>query len=190
MKISAVFVDRDGVLNEHLPADYVKSPDELVVLPGVALSVRRLNDAGLPVIVISNQQGVGKGLMTMADLQAIEARMADALADEAGARIDRCYYCTDLKSAHSPRRKPEPGMLLEAAAAFGLILRETVFLGDSPTDIAAGRAAGVGATILLLSGGTHLDRVPAIMPPPDFIFADLAMAVDWILERRQREYPS
>lgn len=186
MKISAVFLDRDGVLNKHLPAEYVKSPDELIVLPGVAAAVRRMNDVGLPVIVISNQQGVGKGLMTEADLQAVEARMEEALLQEAGARIDRCYYCTDLKSAHSLRRKPEPGMLIEAAAAFGLTLRETVFLGDSPTDIAAGHAAGVGAAILLLSGGTRLEGVSAITPPPNFVFADLPTAVDWILDP-QRE---
>lgn len=187
MKISAVFLDRDGVLNKHLPADYVKSPDEFVVLPGVALSVRRLNDAGLPVIVISNQQGVGKGLMTLSDLQAIEAHMEDALTHEAGARVDRCYYCTDVKSANSPRRKPAPGMLLEAAADFGLTLGETVFVGDSPTDIAAGQAAGVGATVLLLSGGTRAEGVPAVVPPPDFVFADLPAAVDWVLDRHQRE---
>jgi len=187
MKISAVFLDRDGVLNKHLPADYVKSPDELFVLPGVALSVRRLNDAGLPVIVISNQQGVGKGLMTWDDLQAIESRMEEALAHEAGARIDRCYYCTDLKSANSPRRKPEPGMLREAGAEFGLTLTETVFLGDSPTDIAAGRAAGVGATILLLSGGTRAEGVAALEPAPDFVFADLPAAVVWILEKHQEK---
>lgn len=181
MKISAVFLDRDGVLNKHLPADYVKSSAELTVLPGAAAAVRRLNDAGLPVILISNQQGVGKGLMTMADLHAVEAHMQEALAQEAGARIDRCYYSTELKSANSPRRKPEPGMLLEAAADFKLILAETVFLGDSPTDIAAGQAAGVAATVLLLSGGTGLDAVAAIAPPPDFVFADLPSAVDWIL---------
>ncbi len=184
MKISAVLLDRDGVLNRHLPADYVKSPDELVVLPGVAAAVRRLNDAGLPVIVISNQQGVGKGVMTVDDLKAVEARMEDALAHEAGARIDRCYYCTDLKSTGSPRRKPEPGMLLEAAAAFSVPLAETVFLGDSPTDIAAGRAAGVGATLLLLSGGTRPAGVAAIDPAPDFVFADLPTAVSWILEHQ------
>lgn len=190
MKISAVFLDRDGVLNQYMPADYVKSPDELIVLPGVAAAVRRLNDARLPVIVISNQQGVGKGLMTLADLKAIEARMEEALAQEAGAHIDRCFYCTDLKSASSPRRKPEPGMLHEAAAAFGLTLADTVFLGDSPTDIAAGRAAGVGATVLLLSGGTRPEGLAAVTPAPDFVFAGLPAAVSWILERHPGEHPS
>ena len=182
MKLEAVFLDRDGVLNPHIPGDYLKSADDLALLPGVAQAVRRLNDAGLRVIVISNQQGVGKGVMTMADLAAIEQRMAALLAQEAGAHLDRAYYCTDLAHVQSPRRKPEPGMLLEAAQEFGLTLANTVFLGDSPTDIQAGHAAGVGATILLLSGGTRPDQVAAIQPPPDFVFADLPAAVDWILE--------
>ena len=143
MKISAVFLDRDGVLNPHIPGGYLLSADELVVLPGVAQAVRRLNDAGLPVIVISNQQGVGKGMMTRDDLTAIERRMdGGACGSEAGARIERCYYSTELASANSPRRKPGPGMLLEAAEDFGLNLPETVFAGDSPTDIQAGHAGG------------------------------------------------
>jgi D-glycero-D-manno-heptose 1,7-bisphosphate phosphatase len=182
MKLEAVFLDRDGVLNPHIPGDYLKSADDLVLLPGVAAAVRRLNDARLPVIVISNQQGVGKGVMTMDDLLAIEGRMAGLLAQEAGARLDRAFYSTELAQVQSPRRKPGPGMLLEAAEEFGLTLAHTVFLGDSPTDLQAGQAAGVGATILLLSGGTHLSQVSAIHPPPDLVFADLTAAVDWILK--------
>ncbi len=182
LKISGVFLDRDGVLNPHIPGGYLQSADALVVLPGVAQAVRRLNDAGLPVILISNQQGVGKGLMTLADLLAIEARMAEALAHEAGAHLDRCYYSTALASENSPRRKPGPGMLLEAAHDFGLTLANTVFAGDSPTDIAAGHAAGVGSTVLLLSGGTRAYAPGDFMPAPQFVFPDLLVFVDWILE--------
>ena len=182
MILEAVFLDRDGVLNPHIPGGYLQSADELVVLPGVAQAVRRLNDAGLPVIVISNQQGVGKGLLTLAALMAIERRLEEALAQEAGARLDRCYYSTELKSANSPRRKPEPGMLLEAAQEFGLTLAHTVFAGDSPTDIAAGHAAGVGKTILLLSGGTQTYTEGDMTPAPDLIFPNLATMTDWLLE--------
>ena len=184
MKLEAVFLDRDGVLNPHIPGGYLQSADELVVLPGVAWAIRRLNAEGLPVIVISNQQGVGKGLMTMDDLRAIERRMAEALAHEAGARIDRCYYSTELASENSPRRKPQPGMLLEAAEAFGLTLAHTVFAGDSPTDIQAGRAAGVGKTILLLSGGTASYSAGDWKPGPDMVFHTLPEMVDWLLENR------
>ena len=183
--IEAVFLDRDGVLNPHIPGDYLKSADDLVVLPGVAQAVRRLNDAGLLVIVISNQQGVGKGVMTLDDLLGIEQRMASALAHEAGAHLDRCYYSTELASANSMRRKPGPGMLLEAASDFGLTLTQAIFAGDSPTDIQAGHAAGVGKTILLLSGGTSAFAEGDWSPAPDMIFADLPTMTDWLLENNR-----
>ena len=183
MKVSAVFLDRDGVLNPHIPGGYLQSADDLVVLPGVAQAVRRLNDAGLPVLVISNQQGVGKGLMTRDDLTAIERRMEEALHNEAGARIDRSYYSTELAPANSPRRKPGPGMLLEAGQDFGLTLAETVFAGDAPTDIRAGHAAHVGATLLLLSGGTTSYAPGDMDPAPDYVFRNLPDAVTWILEQ-------
>ena len=180
--LEAVFLDRDGVLNPHIPGGYLESASDLVLLPGVARAVRRINEIGLPVIVISNQQGVGKGLMTWDALMAIEKRLSKALADEAGAFLARCYYCTELKDANSQRRKPEPGMLLEAANDFGLSLKHTVFAGDSATDIQAGHAAGVGQTILLLSGGIKTYADGDMVPAPDLIFADLPSAVDWLLE--------
>ena len=170
------------MLNPHIPGGYLLSADDLVVLPGVAGAVRRLNDAGLLVIVISNQQGVGKGLMTMADLEAIERRMGEMLAREAGAHIDRWYYSTELAGENSPRRKPGPGMLLEAARDSGLNLSATVFAGDSATDIRAGHAAGVGATLLLLSGGTASYVPGSMTPAPDYVFPALPDAVTWILE--------
>lgn len=182
MNLDAVFLDRDGVLNPHIPGDYLYAADKLVVLPGVALAVRRLNDAGVPVIVISNQQGVGKGLMTMEDLLAIERRMGEALAHEAGAHLDHCYYSTELAAANSPRRKPGPGMLLEAAQDFSLTLAHTVFAGDSPTDIEAGHAARVGKTILLLSGGTPAYAEGDFYPAPDLVFPDLCHMVDFLME--------
>ena len=184
LKLSAVFLDRDGVLNPHIPGDYLYSADKLVVLPGVAQAVRRLNDAGLPVILISNQQGVGKGLMTMDDLLAIERRMGEALRHEAGAHLDRCYYSTELDRDNSPRRKTRPGMLLEAARDFGLTLADTVFAGDSPTDIQAGHAAGVGQTILLLSGGITEYAEGDFLPAPDLIFPDLPRMVEFLLENQ------
>ena len=184
LRLSAIFLDRDGVLNPHIPGDYLYSADKLVVLPGVAQAVRRLNDAALPVIVLSNQQGVGKGLMTMDDLLAIERRMGEALKHEAGAHLDRCYYSTELARDNSPRRKPGPGMLLEAARDFGLTLAHTVFAGDSPTDIQAGYAAGVGQTILLLSGGIAEYAEGDFLPAPDLIFLDLPRMVEFLLENR------
>ncbi len=183
MKFEAVFLDRDGVLNPHIPGGYLLSAGNVTLLPGVAAAVRRLNDAGLFVIVISNQQGVGKGLMTRADLDAIERRMGELLRAEAGAHLDRCYYSTGLAAENSPRRKPNPGMLLEAAGDFGLTLARTVFAGDSATDIQAGHAAGVGQTALLLSGGIRGYAVGDWDPAPDLVFPDLGALADWALEQ-------
>jgi D-glycero-D-manno-heptose 1,7-bisphosphate phosphatase len=185
MKIDAVFLDRDGVLNPHIPGGYLLRADDVVVLPGVAAAVRRLNDAGLRVIVISNQQGVGKGLMTVSELAAIQQRMAELLMQEAGAHLDRCYYSTELAAENSPRRKPNPGMLLEAAYDYGLTLAHTVFAGDSATDIAAGHAAGVGQTALLLSGGIRAYADGDFQPAPDLVFPDVTSLVNWVLEQNQ-----
>ncbi len=183
MKLEAVFLDRDGVLNPHIPGGYLLRADDVTLLPGVAAAVRRLNEAGLKVLVISNQQGVGKGLMTLSDLAAIQQRMAALLQQEAGAHLDRCYYSTELASENSPRRKPGPGMLLEAAYDYGLTLANTVFAGDSPTDIAAGHAAGVGQTALLLSGGISAYAPGDFSPVPDLIFPTLSALTDWVLEQ-------
>ena len=186
MKLEAVFLDRDGVLNPHIPGGYLLSADEFTLLPGVAEAVRSLNGAGLRVIVISNQQGVGKGLMTLADLAAIGRGMDELLLAEADAFTDRCYYCTALAGDHSPRRKPEPGMLLEAAQDFGLTLAHTVFAGDSQTDIRAGHAAGVGRTALLLSGGIQTyapGDFGGFYPAPDLVFPGLPALADWVLEQ-------
>jgi histidinol-phosphate phosphatase family protein len=150
--LQAVFLDRDGVLNVHIPNGYVMSLDALELLPGVAQAVRRLNDAGIPVILISNQQGVGKGLMTQGDLDAVSIALAGKLDAEAGAHLTKSYYCTHLKEEDCVCRKPNAGMLLQAASDLNLDLRRTAFIGDSPTDIQAGAAANVGRRVLVLSG--------------------------------------
>jgi histidinol-phosphate phosphatase family protein len=180
--LQAVFVDRDGVLNRYLPGDYVKSPEELDVLPGISQAIARLNDAGLKVVVISNQQGVGKGLMDHSDLALVSRALTTTIETEAGAFIDRQYYCTDLKDSGSERRKPKPGMLYEAAADLDFDVERTVFVGDSATDIAAARAVGVASAILVLTGATTMEKASGIWPSPDFIVPSLVEAVELILE--------
>jgi len=182
VSVSAVFLDRDGVLNEYLPGAYVRNVDELRLIPGVSAAIKRINDAGIPVVVISNQQGVGKGVMSREDLDVVEKEICRRLNDESGATLDRCYYCTDLSSANSPRRKPAPGMLLEAAKELGIDLADAVMVGDSATDIQAAKAAGVGSALLLLTGSLSVYTAGDISPEPDVVFIDLGTAVDWILE--------
>ena len=100
----------------------------------------------------------------------------------AGAIIDRYYYCTDLKGSGSTRRKPQPGMIFEAAEELGLDLEKTVFVGDSATDMTAARGAGVGHAVLVLTGATNADAARGLWPAPDFTADTLSDAVDWILE--------
>jgi len=184
---SALFLDRDGVLNVYLPGDYVKSPGELRLLAGAGRAVRRANDAQIPVILISNQQGVGKGVMTEADLDAVDQALRAGLHDEANARLTASYYCTHLARDNSPHRKPEPGMILDAARDHRLDLARSVFVGDTETDALAARAAGVGAFVLVLTG-KHTDATVAqnrerFPVPPDFVAASLEEAVEWSLRR-------
>jgi D-glycero-D-manno-heptose 1,7-bisphosphate phosphatase len=179
----AVFLDRDGVLNVYLPGDYVKTPAELALIPGVAEAVRALNEAGYPVFVISNQQGVAKGLMSTEELTVVSEALTNRLA-AAGATITQSYYCPHA-SGSCDCRKPKPGMLLCAADEHGIDLAASVFIGDTETDSEAARAAGVGRFLLVLSGKFQDPAVaadPKRFPiPPDGVYPTLVEAVRALL---------
>ncbi|HEY3328678.1 MAG TPA: HAD family hydrolase [Capsulimonadaceae bacterium] len=181
-KVKAVFLDRDGVLNSHLPERYVENPDQLVILPGVAAAVKTLNDAGVLVIVISNQQGVARGIMTVDDLDGVTNAMKDRLESEAGATLDSIYYCVHHRADGCSCRKPKPGMILDAFAKYNLAPGETAFVGDSATDIEAAGAANVGTKILVLSGANHYYTRNRFTTQPDYVFATLGEIVRWLLE--------
>ncbi len=170
----AVFLDRDGVLNVYLPDDYAKTPDELVLLPGVGASVQKLRDAGFLTILISNQQGVAKGLMTQSDLDTVTKKL------QAEVVLDAVYYCPHLKSEACDCRKPKPGMLLQAAQEHGIDLSHSVFIGDTPTDAQAAQVAGV-TFVLVLSGQTK--TAEGFLPKPTVAVENLDAAVEWVLAR-------
>lgn len=181
-KQSAVFLDRDGVLNVYLPGDYVKTPGDLHLLPGVAQAVRAFNDAHLPVFVISNQQGVAKGLMTKADLGKVDDALKRNLAESAGAYVEQSYYCPHAAEAGCDCRKPRAGMIRQAAREHGIDITSSVFIGDTETDAQAARAAGIGAFVLVLSGKyKSASDFPALF---DHVAADLSEAAEWVLRRR------
>ncbi len=125
-------------------------PDDLEVLPHAAAGLRLLRERGYVIVVVTNQKGVGKALMTEADLARIHARLASDLARE-GATLDRIEHCPHLEGCTC--RKPAPGMLLRAARDLGLDLSRSVLIGDDPRDIGAARAAGVPLRILMPSDG-------------------------------------
>ncbi len=160
---AAAFLDRDGTINVKAPeGEYVESPDELVLLPGAAAAVRALNDAGVPVAVVTNQRGVALGRMTLDDLQRVHDRLDALLADAAGARVDRYYACPHDKDS-CDCRKPRPGMLLQAARDLGIDPRDAVMIGDSESDAEAGRRAGARAIRLGADVPTLGDAVALVL---------------------------
>ena len=184
-KISAVFIDRDGVVNRYLRADYVKRTDEMHLVPGTAAAIRRLNDARIPVVVISNQQGVGKGVMSATDLEAVNDHMSRLINEESGGVLNGGFYCPHLLEDGCDCRKPLPGLFLRARDALGLDLAASIMVGDSPTDMKAALAAGVPVRALVLSGATRYYRCGRIIPEPDTVCRDLSAAVNWIMEEQK-----
>ena len=137
----AIFLDRDGIINQRIIGGYVTEWSEFHFLHGALAGLVRLAPSPTPIIVISNQAGIGKGLMSVNALAEITSRMASKI-QRAGGRIDAVYYCPHTPADECTCRKPKPGLLLEAQRDWGIALGQSVFLGDSATDMDAGRAAG------------------------------------------------
>lgn len=182
-----ILLDRDGVLNRDYPDDYVKSPDELVLLPGAAEAVARLNARGWPVAICTNQACIGKGIIDAAMLGRIHDRLRGELA-AAGARIDAIFFAPDPPWAATDRRKPGPGMLREAMAQFRAGPAATVFIGDSLTDLQA--AAAAGCRRMLVRTGKGAQTQAAGIPPgllPVTVAEDLADAAGRLLAPQTNE---
>lgn len=129
-----LFLDRDGILNKHLLGDYVRNWSMWEWLPGVLEAMPLLAKRFRRIFIVTNQQGVGKGLMTQADLDDVHRHMLSDI-KAAGGRIDKVYVCTDLESTHSPNRKPEIGMALQAQRDFPEVdFHRSVMVGDSKSD--------------------------------------------------------
>ena len=174
----AVFLDRDGVLNRDSP-DFIKSPDEFDLLPGAPEAVARLNQAGFLCIVVTNQSGIARGLVTVRNLEAMNRKLIDAVKDAAG-EIAAIYHCPHLPSDNCACRKPRTGMIREAATDFGIDLTRSFLVGDKPHDIQCGSDAGC-TSILVLSGQTRTYSESDFDPPASHVAADLSAAADWIL---------
>ncbi len=148
----AVFLDRDGVINRKAPeGEYITRWEEMEFLPNIAEGIAVLIDAGFCVIVISNQRCVSKGLLTMSDLESINRRMCQKLA-AAGAVITDAYYCPHDKRPPCNCRKPAPGMILKAASDHDIDLVRSWMVGDSNSDVEAGKKAGCRTARILKIG--------------------------------------
>ncbi|MGA7449001.1 MAG: HAD family hydrolase [Terriglobales bacterium] len=146
----AAFLDRDGVINHKAPdGQYVTRWEEMEFLPEVGEAIRCLNHAGFMVIVVSNQRCVAKGLITTDELDSLHAHMRREF-QAAGARIDAIYYCPHDNQPPCGCRKPQPGMLLDAARAHDIDLAASWMIGDSDHDVEAGRNAGCNTARLIV----------------------------------------
>lgn len=158
----AAFLDRDGVINQNAPnGGYITRWEDFQILPGVPEAIALLNAANFSVIVISNQRGVAKGLLSLTTLEEIHSRMSTALASR-GARIDAIYFCPHDNFPPCTCRKPAPGMLLTAAKEHDIDLPNSWMIGDSLTDVQAGKRAGC-KTILLTQSPISTDPKPNLV---------------------------
>lgn len=152
----AIFFDRDGIVNRRRFDDYVKSWDEFEFLPAIFDVLPPAIDAGYLAILITNQRGIARGLMSVDDLSAIHDHMQRELEQASGARFDAIYFCPHERDAACDCRKPLPGMLIDAARDFAINLNASWMIGDSESDVAAGRAAGC-RTILIANESVDSD---------------------------------
>ncbi len=175
----AAFLDRDGTIIED--RDYPGDPAQVRLLPGAAAAIRRLNSAGVPVIVVTNQSGIARGLITEEQYHAVRARMEELLSGE-GAVITATYYCPHGPDTHPPCdcRKPAAGMFERGAREQRVSLAGSVFIGDRTRDVLAGVAAG-GRGFLI--GQPERFDLPDGTSGIEFV-SSLAEAVESVLESK------
>lgn len=188
-KRRAVFLDRDGTINEE--RNYVYREEDFVLIPGAAEAIALLNDRNFLVIVVSNQSGIGRGYFTTRDVDSLHTHLDEVL-QAAGAHIDAYYYCP-----HHPRhgvgdyliecdcRKPLPGMLLQAADELCINLSDSYMVGDKRADVQAGSAAGCTSLLVRTGNGAAEEQM---LTDPVPVFDDLPSAVRWIDTREQASH--
>ena len=156
---AAVFLDRDGTVIEDLR--YPREPERISLLPGAAAALRAFTEAGLAVVVVSNQSGIGRGLITAAEAAAVHERFVELLAGE-GVELAGAYYCPHAPDEGCDCRKPEPGLLLRAADELGIELSRSVMVGDKEADVEAGRRVGA-RTVLFRADDAWPDVAAAVL---------------------------
>lgn len=198
-KSCAVFLDRDGTINEEV--GYLDSLEKLRMIPEAFDAIRLINQSGMKAVVISNQSGVARGYFDQAFVETVHDRI-QALLKEHGARIDRFYYCphhsTEGTGAYRQNcacRKPEAGLLLRASQEMDIELARSYMVGDMPKDIEAAAKAGAKG-ILVKTGhgkaslGPDKNSVAAAQRPfpvqPDYIAVNILDAVIWIMKDREK----
>jgi histidinol-phosphate phosphatase family protein len=138
--VKAIFLDRDGVLTRERP-DYVKTPNELEILPGIGPPLRALRERGFRLVIVTNQSVVGRGLATHDDLDRIHEKLQSEL-KRMGCYIDAIYYCPHVPEEKCSCRKPQPGLILKATKDLGIDVNDSWMIGDKEIDLEAAKRAG------------------------------------------------
>lgn len=178
-----MFLDRDGTII-HEKA-YLSDPEAVVLIPGAARGIRLLNHLGLRAVVVSNQSGVARGYFPASVVEEINRRVVLMLEQE-GAALDGVYYCPHLPDDECTCRKPEPGMLLQAAEEWGVDLPQSYMAGDMASDVETIQRVG-GKGILVLTGYGEEELEAWQGAHPDFVAQDLLEASYWILLQEGRK---
>jgi D-glycero-D-manno-heptose 1,7-bisphosphate phosphatase len=175
----AVFLDRDGTLIED--KDYLRHPDEVVILPGASVALKRLQAAGFRLFIVSNQSGIGRGFFTMADVEKVNAHLEQEFG-RMGVRFEKIYVAPEAPDAPSRGRKPSPQFLFDARDEFGLDLAESYMIGDKLIDLECGWNAGLKKCLLVRTGyGAELERTSPAELHRAMIVDRLEEAADWLI---------
>ena len=178
---TVVFLDRDGVINRNRGGDYVRTVDQFEFLPSAFEGLARLKEAGCTVVVVSNQACVGKGLVSLEELERINDKMLRTISEHGG-EIAAVYYCTHRKDEGCTCRKPQTGLFARAVQELGISIDGSYFVGDALADLQAGVNAGC-RTVIVLTGRASASEIETWERKPDFIAEDLPSAVEWILRQ-------
>ena len=183
--VKIVILGRDGVLNEYREA-HVTAPEEWVPVPGALEAVARINHAGWHTVVATNQAGIGRGMIDMAAVNSVHARMNQLLLAQ-GARVDAVFFCPHTPQDGCDCRKPRPGLLLEIGRRYGVDLARVPMVGDTLRDLQAAHAAGCEPHLVLsgraagLSADVLLDMTSQV--PGTHVHADLGAFADHLLRQ-------
>ncbi len=174
----AIFLDRDGTLN--VEQGYITDPDAVALYPGVGETIHSLNSHGYPVVIISNQSAIGRRLLTEEQFDRVNMRLCDLL-EQFEAHYDALYFCPHVPDVTCECRKPNPGLILQAACDLDIDIASSFFVGDKMSDIQAGAAAGC-RTVLVLTGmgKMNLSLLENAGVKPDSIQETLVNAVEYI----------
>lgn len=179
MMKKTIFLDRDGVINVNR-ADYVKSWQEFIFLPGVLEALKLLTEQQIQVIIITNQSAIGRGIITEETLNHIHQNMVQEI-EKAGGKITAIYHCPHTPWDNCTCRKPAPGMLIQAAEIYQLNLSEAFFVGDAISDIETGINAG--CQTVFVQTGKHQYQLDKFNIQPDYIFETLMEFVQFIINQ-------